>query len=263
MIAIVAVAGCDVVLGLDERDAVTPIPTTISLAIASPIMVAQQTDLTASITGAPEATIPFAFTASIGAVAPSQGDVTLDADGTATIVSTFAAPGAPGIATVQATVDDVTEATSVQVVDLITVGHDRAFTAERALLQDTLYLVPFVVSNPVELRAAGFWVGSGSTNPLKIGVYRDSTPPELLLMLPPMTPVAGRNELAVPPLALTPGSYSLGLLPQAPTNVQTDFGPGNYWSIQTPFASPLPQTYTKNFAVFGYDLAVFVRVLPQ
>jgi hypothetical protein len=233
---LVLIAGCNRVWGFDRPDAAldaesdaTVAISISSLTISGEVATGESADITATLMGTPNATVPYAF-AGTGAFSLPTGDAVFGDDGRAVVVVRYTAPAQPKFDLVTFTAGDEVEMLTVDVLSLETIGFDIALGTTAAVPKDTLHGVPLVTSGEGTFRSLGIFVSipSGVHN-ARFALYAgDATEPGMLLgSTPSQLLVNGRNVAPLsPPVHVGASSTTYWVLAvfDAATAVSTDTG---------------------------------------
>jgi hypothetical protein len=262
-------AGCDRVFGLDRPpldaaiDQAPPVDASYAvsdIALASPVAISETTQITAIIRGAPDSSIVYSVTADRGSVAMPAGLAVLGPSGETTITGMYTAPAAQGSDTVTVMVDGKVAESSFTVLDLAMAGNDSDLTGFSSLGPDTIHIAPIAVSVAGSLREVG--LRSNATGQVRIGMYTDDTPRVLLFETVPQPLTATRTVISAPPVEIAAGTYWLGAIFEAPTNIRaTSNAQGRLVQSGYPFTYPaMPSPLTNFSESSGSDYAFFLKL---
>lgn len=228
--------------------------------MASPVAILESTQMTAIIRGAPSSSIVYALTADRGSLAPAQGLAVLGPSGETTITAMYLAPGTYGADTVTVMIDGKVAQSGFTVLDLAMAGNDTALTGSVSFGPDTLFIAPIAVLVAGSLREVG--LRSNATGQVRFGMYTNDSPRVLLFETAPQPLTAPRTVIAAPPMEIPAGTYWLGAIFEATTNVRAaSSAAGRLVVSGYPFTYPAMPSPLSNFSESsGSEYAFFLEL---
>ena len=267
--AIVLVAGCDVLFGLERSpvpDADVPVdaPAVITgLRTNGPVKVGGDVMITVTFHHEPQSLLPFELTASAGVLGP-VAPVQLDDLGNGVATVRYVAPAsaiAPMITFTARAAGDV-ETLDEPLLAGATYGTDAMGVSTILQGGDTVYGTQLKIANPGSVTQLGIWVSTGGPV-AKLALYTDAGgPASLVTQTFPIQFSTGRN-VASASATVPAGMYWVLVLLDSATSIQITPG-GGAVSRATMYSAGFPPTFQPSLftQMSGTTPSMFVKITP-